>query len=179
MNGSNLPEHDEARAADPSENDNGRGEDGSPIDRVTRERDEYLDQLQRSRAEFANFQKRIRAQAESDRAYAVGNLANDLLGALDNFELALDAARKAGNESIIEGLALVKKQVLDALAKHGVEPINALGRPFDPNLHEAISQRPDAHHPEGTVVGELARGYMLRDRVLRPSRVAVSVAPSN
>src|SRR5262249_40591517 len=93
----------------------------------------------------------------------------------DNFELALDAARASKADPIVEGLTLVKKQVLDALAKHGVEPIEALGKPFDPNRHEAISQLADAGLPEGTVVAELARGYTIRDRVLRPSRVAVSV----
>ena len=69
-------------------------------------------------------------------------------------------------------------QLLAALAKHGVEPIAALGRPFDPNQHEALLQQPDAEHPEGTVVAELSRGYKIRDRVLRPSKVAVSVKPS-
>jgi molecular chaperone GrpE len=141
---------------------------------LRRERDELRDQLLRSRADFANYQKRARAQADSDRAYAVGNLATDLLTVLDDLERALDAARGAGADSITAGLELVQKHLLGTLAKHGVEPITALGRPFDPNEHEAIAQQPDPKHPEGTVVGELSRGYKLRDRVLRPSRVAVS-----
>ena len=70
---------------------------------------------------------------------------------------------------------MVEKQFVAALAKHGVEPIKALGQPFDPNFHEAIMQQPDPHHPEGTVVAELARGYKLNDRVIRPTKVAVSV----
>ncbi len=146
---------------------------------VARQRDEYLDQLQRSRAEFANFQKRVRAQAEIDRSYAVGGLAVDLLAVIDNFERALEAARSSGAASIVEGLEMVYKQLLAALAKHEIEPIAALGLPFDPNQHEAITQVPNAEHPEGTVVAELGRGYKIRDRVLRPSKVAVSVKPGN
>jgi molecular chaperone GrpE len=72
----------------------------------------------------------------------------------------------------------VQKQLLEVLAKHGVEPITALGEPFDPNLHEALVQQPTADHPEGTVVGELSKGYRIRDRVLRPSKVAVSSRPA-
>jgi molecular chaperone GrpE len=142
-----------------------------------RQRDEYLDQLQRTRAEFANYQKRAKAQAESDRSYMVGALALDVLAVLDNFERAIDAARSANAPGIVEGLEMVHRQMLTALAKHGVEPIAVLGEPFDPNHHEAVMQQPDASKPEGTVVAELAKGYRLRDRVLRPAKVAVSVIP--
>jgi molecular chaperone GrpE len=145
---------------------------------VARQRDEYLDQLQRTRAEFVNFQKRSRAQADADRQYAALDLSTDLLNVLDNFERAIDAARQAGASSIVDGLELVHRQFLAALGKHGVEPIAALGHPFDPNRHEALLQQPSADHPEGTVVAELGRGYILRDRVLRPSKVAVSTRPA-
>ena len=73
---------------------------------------------------------------------------------------------------------MVEKQFVAALGKHGVEPISALGKPFDPNHHDAIMQQPDAHHPEGTVVAEFAKGYKLGDRVIRPSKVAVSIQPA-
>lgn len=149
----------------------------SQLDEVARQRDEYLEQLRRAQAEFVNFQKRSRSQAEADRTYAVSPLAGDLLSVIDNFERAIDAARQSGNEAIITGLEMVHRQLLEALAKHGVEPISALGQPFDPNVHEALMQQPDADHPEGTVVAEVNRGYRIRDRVLRPSRVAVSVTP--
>ncbi|QDV33631.1 nucleotide exchange factor GrpE [Tautonia plasticadhaerens] len=149
----------------------------SQLDEAARQRDEYLEQLRRSQAEFVNFQKRSRSQAEADRTYAVSPLANDLLSVIDNFERAIDAARQSGNEAIITGLEIVHRQLLEALAKHGVEPIESIGQPFDPNIHEALMQQPDADHPEGTVVAELSRGFRIRDRVLRPSRVAVSVSP--
>jgi molecular chaperone GrpE len=143
-------------------------------------RDEYLDLLQRTRAEFNNFQKRSRAQAETDRQYAIGPLALDLVAVLDNFERAADAARKAGASPIVEGLDMVHKQLLAVLAKHGVEPIPAaLGQPFDPNQHEALTQQPSADHPEGAVLAELGKGYKLRDRILRPSKVIVSARPQS
>ncbi|CAN5661328.1 nucleotide exchange factor GrpE [soil metagenome] len=142
-----------------------------------RQRDEYLDQLRRAQADFTNYQKRTRAQAEAERPYAIVPLAADLLGVLDNFERAIDAARSSGAEAIVSGLAMVHKQLLDTLAKHGVEPISALGEPFDPNRHEALMQTPDPEAPEGTVVGELGRGYKIQDRILRPSKVAVSIKP--
>jgi molecular chaperone GrpE len=144
---------------------------------VVRQRDDYLDQLQRTRAEFVNYQKRAKSQAESDRVYLVSALALDVLSVLDNFERAIEAARAANAPSIVEGLEMVHRQMLSALGKHGVEPIPVVGEPFDPNRHEAVMQQPDASQPEGTVVAELARGYRLRDRILRPAKVAVSVVP--
>ncbi len=146
---------------------------------VQRQRDEYLDQLQRNRAEFANYQKRSKTQAESDRIYAVGSLAKDLLDALDNLDRATDALRTSAAPGIAEGLDMVQRQLREVLAKHGVEPIVALGEPFDPSFHEAILQQPSAEHPEGTVVAEMSKGYRIRDRVLRPSRVSVSVKPAS
>ena len=144
---------------------------------VQRQRDDYFDQLQRTRAEFLNYQKRSKAQADSDRAYAVGSLARDLLDGIDNLERATEALRASGASGITEGLDMVHKQLQATLAKHGVEPIAALGKPFDPNEHEAVLQQPDAYHPEGTVVAELSKGYRIKDRVLRPTKVAVSVQP--
>jgi molecular chaperone GrpE len=148
------------------------------IAQLQKQRDEYLDQLQRSRAEFANYQKRSKSQADADRLYAVGSLARDLLDGLDNLERATDALRASGASGITEGLDMVHRQMLATLAKHGVEPIAALGKPFDPNQHEAMIQQPDAEHPEGTVVAELSKGYRIHDRVLRPSKVAVSIRPA-
>jgi len=172
--------------SDPTQQGENRSVDGQApnaaptedLAQVQRQRDEYFDQLQRTRAEFLNYQKRSKAQADSDRVYAVGSLAGDLLDGIDNLERAAEALRATAPAGIPEGLAMVHKQILAILAKHGVEPIDALGKPFDPNEHDALVQQPDAHHPEGTVVAEMSKGYRIRDRVLRPSKVAVSVKPS-
>jgi molecular chaperone GrpE len=150
---------------------------GEELAQVQRQRDEYLEQLQRSRAEFINDQKRAKTQADADRLYAIGSLAGDLLDGLDNLERATGALRASGASGITEGLDMVHKQLLATLAKHGVEPIAALGQPFDPNQHEALIQQPDPNHPEGTVVAELSKGYRIHERVLRPSKVAVSIKP--
>jgi molecular chaperone GrpE len=160
-------------ASPDAETPSGTGE----LAEALRQRDEYLDQLQRTRAEFINYQKRSKTQADADRGYLVGALALDVIGVLDNFDRATDAARAANVPSIVEGLDMVQKQLLSALQKHGVEPISVIGDLFDPNQHEAVMQQPDANKPEGTIVMELARGYKLRERVLRPAKVAVSVQP--
>jgi molecular chaperone GrpE len=144
---------------------------------LEKERDESRDQLLRTRAEFINYQKRIKQQTEADRLYAIGDLGRDLLDVLDNMQRATDALRGQATEGIASGLDIVHKQFLAVLAKYGVEPIESLGQPFDPNFHEALIQQPAADAPEGTVVAELGKGYKIHDRVLRPSKVAVSVKP--
>ena len=155
---------------------------GSPaedMNELRRQRDEAQEQNLRTRAEFVNYQKRTREQADKDKLYAAGPLAIDLIAVLDNFERAAEAARSSGAASIVEGLDMVHRQLLGALAKHGIEPIAALGHAFDPNQHEALLQQPVADKPEGTVVAELGKGYRLRDRVLRPTKVAVSIKPNS
>jgi molecular chaperone GrpE len=144
---------------------------------LKQERDELREQSLRARAEFANYQKRAKQQADADRVYAVGSLARDLLDPIDNLERAIEALRASGASGVTAGLDMVQRQLLESLAKHGVEPIPAQGYPFDPNLHEAVLQHPTLEHPEGTVVAELSKGYTIRDRVLRPSKVAVSTKP--
>jgi molecular chaperone GrpE len=178
------PDDLEAEAQLAERSADGEGPDGaasSPADEVARlkqERDDFREQALRARAEFANYQKRSKQQADTDRVYAAGSLAKDLLDPLDNLSRAIDALRASGAEGITAGLDMVQRQLHEVLAKHGVEPIEAMGAPFDPNLHDALLQQPTADHPEGTVVSELSKGYKIRDRVLRPSKVAVSARPA-
>jgi molecular chaperone GrpE len=176
--GPDRPETSESPAGDerPSA---GHLSPAEQVEQLKKERDEYRDQVLRARADFANYQKRAKQQADVDRVYSVGSLAKDLLDPLDNLGRAIDHLRASGAEGITSGLDMVQKQLLEVLAKHGVEPIAALGEAFDPNLHEALMQQPSAEHPEGTVVGELSKGYRIRDRVLRPSKVAVSSRPAS
>jgi molecular chaperone GrpE len=177
------PESDAARTAAAPGNGPVDPADGAPagdeISQLKRERDEYRDQALRCRADFANYQKRAKQQADADRIYAVGSLAKDFLDPLDNLARAIDHLRASGVEGITAGLDMVQKQLLEVLAKHGVEPIPAMGQPFDPNFHDALVQQPTADHPENTVVNELSKGYKIRDRVLRPSKVAVSTRPAS
>jgi molecular chaperone GrpE len=148
------------------------------ITQLKQELDEAREQVLRARAEFANYQKRAKQQADADRTYAAGSLARDLLEPLDNLERAIEVLRASGDPGVTAGLDMVQKQLLDVLGTHGVEPIPALGHPFDPNLHDAILKQPSREHPEGTVVAELSKGYTIRDRVLRPTKVAVSARPA-
>src|SRR3954453_6581486 len=115
-------------AGDDPANGKGAGGDspfGEDLAQVQRQRDDYFDQLQRTRAEFLNYQKRSKTQADSDRIYAVGSLARDLLDGIDNLERASGALRATAPAGIHEGLDMVHKQLLATLAKHGVEPIEA------------------------------------------------------
>ncbi|MFO0911077.1 MAG: nucleotide exchange factor GrpE [Isosphaeraceae bacterium] len=173
---SDRPSPENQQAVSP-EGEAGPLNSNDALAQAIKQRDEYFEQLQRSRAEFANYQKRSKAQADSDRIYAVGSLVRDLLDGLDNLERAGRELRANAPAGVAEGLDMVHKQLLATLAKHGVEPIEALGQPFDPNQHEALMQQPTEESPEGTVVAELGKGYRIHDRVLRPSKVAVSVKP--
>lgn len=140
--------------------------------------EEYLDLAKRTRADFENYQKRFARDLTEERRYAQRPLAADLLPALDNLERATAAAQQAGETGpLIQGVQLALSQLLDILRRHGVTRIDALHKPFDPNLHEAVMQQPTADKPPMTVLQVLEQGYVLHDRVLRPARVIVSVAP--
>lgn len=149
------------------------------IEVAEQQRDEYLTLAKQVRAEFENYQKRFQRDLAVERQYAQTPLAGDLLGSLDNLDRALDAADKVGDKGpLARGVALVRNQLLDALRRHGVKPIDAQGKPFDPNMHQAVMQQPSAEVPPQTVLNVLEQGYTIHDRVLRPARVVVSTTPS-
>jgi molecular chaperone GrpE len=149
------------------------------LQNTERQRDEYLDLAKQVRADFENYQKRAARDLATERRFAQTPLAGDLLPALDNLDRALAAAKQAGDSGVLsQGVALVQTQLLDALRRHGVTRIEAQGKPFDPSLHQAVMQQPSADHPPQTVLQVLEQGYQIHDRVLRPARVVVSVAPA-
>jgi molecular chaperone GrpE len=142
-------------------------------------RDEYTALAQRTQADFENYQKRQARELAIERRFAQTPLALDLLPALDNLERAINAAQQAGDKgALAQGVAMVQSQLLDALRRHGVTRIDAQGKPFDPNLHQAVMQQPSKAVPPSTVVQVLEQGFLIYDRVLRPARVVVSVAPA-
>ena len=142
-----------------------------------KERDQFLALVQQTRADFENYQKRVQRDMAQERRYAQQPLALDLLAALDNLDRATAAARQAGETGpLVQGVAIVQAQLLDVLRRHGVKPIEAQGKPFDPNLHQAVMQQPAADVPPNTVVQVLEQGFTIHDRVLRPARVVVSKA---
>src|SRR6476620_9581280 len=141
--------------------------------------DRFRDLALRSQADFENYKKRAAREKEDAIKYANSSLIERLLPIIDNFELGLAAARGADeNSAIFSGMSMVLKQLTDFLAEHGVESIDAPGRPFDPNLHEAIAHEPSSKVPENTVIRQTRRGYRMKDRLLRPSSVVVSSGPA-
>lgn len=131
----------------------------------------------RARADFENTRKRLQRDKEEAIGFANSRLLERLLPVLDNFELGLSAARQsAGDSAIVNGMSMVQKQLEDFLREQGLQPIDAVGQKFDPNLHEALGEEVDASVPEGHVVRQLRKGYKLRDRLLRAANVFVSKA---
>lgn len=128
-------------------------------------------------ADFDTTRRRIQKDAELERKYAAMPLVKDLLPALDNLQRAIEAARVSNDVAkLSEGVQMVAKQFDDVLARHSIVPINAVDKPFDPNLHQAIQQLP-SDKPPMTVLVECERGYTMHDRVVRPSTVIVSANP--
>lgn len=150
----------------------------SEAEALRREADEHRNRAMRWQAEFENYQKRVQRQMADDRRYAAADLIRDLLPVLDNLERAIESAEKNHDLSaLLAGLNMIVKQWQDVLAKHDCRRIEALNRPFDPNLHHAISRQPTGDAPPNTVIYVTQEGYILHDRVVRPSQVVVSMPP--
>jgi molecular chaperone GrpE len=141
--------------------------------------DRFRDLALRSQADFENYKKRSAREKEEAIKYANSSLLEKLIAIIDNFELGLEAARAEGKKSpVFSGMSMVLKQLMDFLADSGLQPIDATGQKFDPNLHEAIAHEPSDEFPEGVVVRQTRRGYKMKDRLLRPSSVVVSSGPA-
>jgi len=140
--------------------------------------DRFRDLALRSQADFENYKKRSAREKEEAIKYANSSLLERLVSIIDNFELGLAAAKEQGEQSpIYSGMVLVQKQLNDLLAENGLQPIEAEGRKFDPNVHEAIAHEPSDQVPEGMVLRQTRRGYRFKDRLLRPAKVVVSSGP--
>ncbi len=139
------------------------------------ERDTYLDQLLRTKAEFMNYQKRMVKENESTSQFAVQSLILEFLPELDNFDRALKLADNSKDfDKFVEGIKLIEEQLFKVLGKYGVEPIETVGKAFDPNLHEAVMEEENNEIPHHTIIDEFQRGFLLKERVIRPSKVKVS-----
>jgi len=142
--------------------------------------DEAKDRALRLQAEWENYRKRARRELDEERRYADLRLLGDFLPVLDNMQRAIDAASKSTEGGgLLEGFKLVKQQLDNVLAQHHCTRIEALHKPFDPHLHEAISQQPSAEFPSSTVLFVARDGYLLHDRVIRPAQVIVAAAPES
>src|ERR1044072_2997863 len=140
--------------------------------------DRFRDLALRSQADFENYKKRAAREKEDAIKYANSSLLQRLVSILENFELDLAAAKtEAAQSPIYSGMVLVQKQLNDLLEENGLQAIEAEGKKFDSNLHEAIAHEA-SNVPEETVIRQARRGYRFNDRLLRPARVVVSSGPS-
>jgi molecular chaperone GrpE len=143
------------------------------LERLRQERDSLLDRLARLQAEFDNFRKRSAREQQEFRDYALAEAIKGLLPVVDSFDRAL-AAPERSSEEFHQGIELINRQLHDALAKLGVQPIEARGEPFDPNLHQAVQMVETDEAQDHHVLDELQRGYKLKNRLLRPAMVRVA-----
>jgi molecular chaperone GrpE len=149
----------------------------SDLEAVQAERDQYIDKFQRSVAELENYRRRVQREAELSARYSTLPLIRELLPAMDNVSRTIQAAEQSGKiEDLIQGLQMIVAQVDQVFVSHSAKPIVAVGETFDPNLHEALQQIPTDEHPPMTVLQELERGYIMHERVIRPTKVIVACA---
>jgi len=153
--------------------------DGDTLLAKYRELEDKLSEAQervlRTAADAENFKKRLQREKEEQTRYANESLMRELLPVIDNLERALEHSEAGADQGgLLEGLNMTLKGLLDTLTRFGCTPVEAAGKPFDPNFHEAVSQEESTDHEPNTVLRELQKGYMLKERLLRPAMVLVS-----
>lgn len=141
---------------------------------------EHWDALLRTTADFDNFKKRAARERQDAIKYANESLLQKLIPVMDNFDMAIAAsatAKDAASNSMQTGINMILTQLRNALIEAGLEEIDATGKPFDPSLHEAVSNQETTAVPEGQILQQLRKGYKLRDRLIRPATVVVAKQP--
>jgi Molecular chaperone GrpE (heat shock protein) len=168
------PPYEENTANEPAPADD-------PLVAAVRESAELKDKILRTLAEMENLRRRTEREVADARVYGIAGFARDVLGIADNMQRALDAAQQElsastdpGVKTLLEGVELTERELLKALEKNGVKRFDPQGEKFDPNLHQAMYEVPDASVPSGMVMQVIQPGYMIGDRMLRPALVAVS-----
>jgi len=149
---------------------------GDELGDLRRERDDFKDRWLRKGAEFDNYRKRIERERREQADQAVVGLLEELLLVVDDFDRALTVDAGEGRGGYRKGVELIHGKLHDLLRKQGLKAIDALGADFDPNIHQAVIHEDSPEHREGEVIGELRKGYMLNDRLLRPAMVKVAKA---
>lgn len=153
-------------------------EEASPLDPLEialADAAQWKDMAYRNAAELDNFRKRTAREAQEARAYANADLLRALFPIIDNFDMGLEAARQESEKSMIfMGMSMVQRQITDFVREMGVIELEALNKPFDPNLHEAMAQEIRDDLPEGTILRVTRKGYKQKERLLRAASVIVS-----
>ena len=163
-----VAEADPSAARQPASDD--------PMAALQRERDDFKDRWVRKTAEFENYRKRIERERREQADMAIADLLEAILLVVDDFDLALTVEAGPEAEAYRAGVELIHAKLLSVLKKHGVRAIDALGADFDPNIHQAVMHESSPDHRDGEVIGELRKGYMLGDKLLRPAMVKVAKA---
>ena len=145
------------------------------LEQVSRQRDEWREKAYRAAAELDNGRKRFQKERVELRTYGVEPLIQELLPVTDNLERAVAHAKADNN--LAEGVKMVLRQFMQILASKGAVPFDAMGEPFDPSVHEAMSQIPSDTHEPGTVIEVFQKGWMLKERLVRPAMVVVAAEP--
>ena len=150
------------------------------LEAATRESEENMDKFMRASADLENYKKRTAREMDDLRKYANQSLVKDLLPVLDNLELAIKSSRERenGDNNLLDGVELIRKEILKVFEKFNIEKIDALGKAFDPRFHEAVMREETSKYSENTVINELQKGYLMHDRLIRPSMVVVAM-PKN
>ena len=168
---------DEGVLAPDTSGPDARDERDERIKALEKEQKDTYERLLRTAADLDNFRKRARKDAEEARLKSREEVLREILPVIDNLERALVAAGDATGP-IVDGVRIVLRQFQSALDRFDIKPFVAVGQPFDPTKHEAISQVASTEHPPGTVAVEMQRGYMIGERLLRPALVAVAKPPA-
>lgn len=163
---------------DPSSADPPAGEENplaAELQKLKAEKEELMQTMIRRQADFENFRKRTERDRQEEGRRGVERLVTDLIPVLDAFDLALQAHDDPAYEEYRKGITLIRKQLWDVIAKHGVQRIEAAGKIFDPHQHQAIERVESEEFPDGSIVAVFQDGYMFNGRVLRPAIVRVAV----
>jgi molecular chaperone GrpE len=145
------------------------------LEKIKKERDEYKDKYIRKLAEFDNYRKRIEKERKEYYCYPTTDVIKLLLPVIDSFECAINLECKLEESHIKEGMELIYKQMMDTLQSLGLEPISALGEQFDPNIHQAVAREDTTEYKNNEVIEEMQKGYIFRDKLLRPAIVKVAI----
>ncbi|NDI33753.1 nucleotide exchange factor GrpE [Chengkuizengella sediminis] len=149
--------------------------DKQDIDELKKNADESQQKLLRTQADFDNFRRRTRLEKEEALKYASKGLIEQLLPVIDNFERAISSSAETKDfDSLMKGIEMVFDQMKQTFDSEDLKPIESVGQPFNPEYHQAIMQVESEEHEEGIVVEEVQKGYILKDKVLRPAMVKVS-----
>jgi molecular chaperone GrpE len=152
------------------------------LETVTKESQENYDRLLRVSAEFENYKKRSVRELSDVQKYANQSLVRDLLPIIDNLDLALKSATESDSNTdgcLLDGVELTRKEIIKVFEKNNIEQIEAIGKPFDPNFHEAVMREESDEYAENTVINEMQKGYLMHDRLIRPAMVVVAMPKSN